>query len=189
MTVTAEEVWTGFRPQLFGYIRARARSFEDAEDILQNVILAVHRRTDTLRDDDRVLPWVYRIAHNAIVDFYRKRIPVPTEIDPPDSVDDHPPIAEQNLAPFVASLVAQLPEIYREAIALTELEGMSQVEMARRLGLSVSGAKSRVQRGRAMLRERLLTCCDVEVDCRGRVIDYVSRTPRPLPSDCGCSPR
>lgn len=83
--------------------------------------------------------------------------------------------AEQQIAAFVAGLVDGLPEHYRQAVRLSEIEGHAQREVADRLGLSLSGAKSRVQRGRAILRERLLECCHVELDRRGHVIDFRPR--------------
>ena len=75
----------------------------------------------------------------------------------------------------IAPMVRQLPADYREAIELTELEGLTQVAVAERLGLSVSGMKSRVQRGRARLRAMLLRCCEIELDRRGRLVAFEPR--------------
>lgn len=113
---------------------------------------------------------------------------MPTEAQPLDVAVDDPPVAEQQLAPVLRELFHDLPEAYREALTLTELEGLTQQEMGRRLGLSTSGTKSRVQRGRAMLRQQLLECCRVELDCRGHVTDYERRAPTPWPGGCSCAP-
>jgi RNA polymerase sigma-70 factor (ECF subfamily) len=72
-------------------------------------------------------------------------------------------------------MIERLPEPYREALALVELRGLSQVEAAARLGLSVSGAKSRVQRGRRMLRDLVVACCDVSLGARSDVTDFTLR--------------
>lgn len=188
MAVTTEDLWTGFRPQLLGYVRARSRSLDDAEDILQEVFAKVHQKLDTLREEQHLISWLYKVTHNTIVDFYRKKQPIPTDLELVDAAEDDMPVAEQRLAPFLTSLVEGLPDIYRQAIALTELEGITQAELARRTGLSISGAKSRVQRGRAMLRQELLACCQVDLDCQGHVVDYRSRSTIPWQSDCACSP-
>lgn len=188
MAVTTEEIWTGFRSKLLTYIRARSRNSHDAEDILQEVFLKVHRRVGSLQDDNHVAAWLYRVTHNTIVDYYRKMRPTPTDVDPIAVSEDDIPVAERSLAPFLADLVADLPAIYAEALTLTELEELTQTDMARRLGLSISGAKSRVQRGRAMLRDQLLACCEVELDCQGHVVDYESRAAQPWPEDCSCAP-
>lgn len=187
MHVTTEDAWTGFRGKLFAYIRARARTTEDAEDILQDVFLKVHRRIGTLQDQDRLGPWLYRMTHNTIVDFYRRRKPTPAPLDPPELVEEDIPIAERRLAPFLRDLIEELPDRYRQALTLAELEGLTQAEMALRLGLSTSGAKSRVQRGRNMLRDQLLACCHIELDGRGHVVDYESRNSGQWPESCPCA--
>jgi RNA polymerase sigma-70 factor (ECF subfamily) len=83
-------------------------------------------------------------------------------------------------------MIDRLPDPYRQALTLTELEGRTQRELADALGLSLSGAKSRVQRGREQLKELILACCHVEVDRRGGVVDY---EPRRECSGCSRSPR
>jgi RNA polymerase sigma-70 factor (ECF subfamily) len=169
---TTEDVWTAFRQRLYSYILARSRSPQDAEDILQDVFVKVHLRLETLEEDAHLTSWLYRVTHNTIVDHYRKKLPTPTCEEPSGVVDDDPPIAEQKLAPFLRELIHGLPAKYRDALTLTELEGLTQKEMGDRLGLSSSGAKSRVQRGRAMVRDQLLDCCHVELDSRRHVIEY-----------------
>jgi RNA polymerase sigma-70 factor (ECF subfamily) len=78
-------------------------------------------------------------------------------------------------------MVDELPDTYRDALLLTEYQGLNQRQMADRLGISFSGAKSRVQRARRMLRDMLLTCCHFELDRRGAIIDYYQHC-------CCCNP-
>ena len=73
-------------------------------------------------------------------------------------------------------MIEGLPVKHREALKLTEYEGMTQKELAAKLGISISGAKSRVQRARAMLKDALMQCCHFELDRYGTVIDYHPRT-------------
>ncbi len=188
MTAATEEIWAGFRQQLYAYIRARSRSPQDAEDILQDVFIKVHERIGTLEDDARLTSWLYRVTHNTIVDHYRKKQPSPTLQEPVEVVEAEVPVAEEKLAPFLRELVDALPATYREALTLTELEGLTQQQMGRELGLSPSGAKSRVQRGRAMVRDQLLDCCHVELDRRHHVIGYEPADSRPWPDVCSCTP-
>jgi RNA polymerase sigma-70 factor (ECF subfamily) len=69
-------------------------------------------------------------------------------------------------------MIRQLPPAYREAITLADLEGVNQAEAAARVGLSVSGMKSRVQRGRKQLKAVLEECCRVHLDRRGTIVAY-----------------
>ena len=85
--------------------------------------------------------------------------------------------AEAELAPCLTAMVGRLPEPYRTAITLTSLQGVTQADAARQVGLSISGMKSRVQRGREQLRQMLVTCCAIAVDVRGGVSDFYLREP------------
>jgi RNA polymerase sigma-70 factor (ECF subfamily) len=195
-TPTVEEVWHELHDRLHAFISRRVRRPEDADDILQEVMLRIHRHGADLEDVDRVTSWVYRITSNAIADYYRKparrELPSGEATDIPESVAPPPPgiWAEPDAAELRAELsgclrpfTARLPESYREAIELTEFQGISQVEAAGRLGLSVSGMKTRVQRGRGQLKDLLLDCCHIELDTRGGVADY--RSKRGSCSTCG----
>jgi len=180
--LTTLDVWNQFSGQLHNFIRKRVSDPRDADDILQDVFVKLHTRIETLRDEDRVASWVYQIARNALIDHYRVRDrKVDLSLAEMLPVEDEPEQndAELHIAHYLADLIDELPEKYREAVQLSEIKGFTQKETAEKLGLSLSGAKSRVQRGRAMLRQMLLECCHFEFDRRGTLIDY-----RPNPQCC-----
>jgi RNA polymerase sigma-70 factor (ECF subfamily) len=79
---------------------------------------------------------------------------------------------EAEAAACLGALLDELPESDRQALSLTIREGLQQKELAARLGLSVSGAKSRVQRARSRLKALFLACCEVEFDRRGNLLNY-----------------
>jgi RNA polymerase sigma-70 factor (ECF subfamily) len=174
-----EVAWSEVASRLQPYI-ARRVAAADVDDVLQDVLLRIHRGLAALRDDERFIGWMFRIANNAIVEHARKRTPVPIA-DPPDgpepAADDR--VAAGALAACLVVFVARLESPYREAITLVELEGKTAREAAELVGLSVSGMKSRVQRGRAQLRALLEACCEIEVDRRGRVTDVTKRLTEP----------
>jgi RNA polymerase sigma-70 factor, ECF subfamily len=183
MTHATEVVWERFSARLLAFIRRRVEDLPTAEDLLQEVFVRIHTRMNTLEDGSRLEAWVYQIARHAILDHYRRRretVPVPDEIvDASEPVEPDPAEA---LAASLREMVEALPEPYREALLLTEFGGLSQAELAKRLGISFSGAKSRVQRARQKIKDDLLVCCHFELDRRGRVIDFWEHC-------CCCSPR
>ena len=141
------------------------------DDILQDVYLKALTNLDTVRGS--LSAWLYRIAANAVIDHYRSRKPqaeLPADLAAP--AEDAS--AETELSRCLEPLIGDLPETYQEALILSELEGLPQKEVATRLGISLSGAKSRVQRGREKLRRRLLDCCHVEIG-GGGIVDYEPR--------------
>jgi RNA polymerase sigma-70 factor (ECF subfamily) len=171
--------WEQLREQLHGFISRRIDNPASAEEVLQETLMRMHRRLHTLRDDQCLGAWAYRIARNAIIDHHRRErghTPLDPEREPGDPTegsDAHN--LNDEVASWLRPMIASLPEEYREALELTELGGLTQTELAEHLGMSVSGAKTRVQRGRRKLRERLERCCEIERDRRGNVIDYHPR--------------
>lgn len=185
--IDPKSVWIVFHDRLFGFVRRRVASDQDAEDLVQDVFTKMQARAGQGDEVEDLSGWLFAVTRNAVADYHRARAKVqPVTGDADEQAaptgDGREPGAELSrcLRPFVE----QLPEPYAEALTLTDLGGMSQTEAAAQLGLSVSGMKSRVQRGRVKLREMVLDCCDVELDARRHVVDY---TPRPRScDDCSC---
>ncbi len=172
MTLMAD-FWQEHKTQLRGYIAKRVRESDAVGDILQDVFLKAHTSLHTVKSRGSIKAWLFRIAANAIVDDYRSQKSwdeLPDELAAPEPERDY--VAE--LATCLQPLIADLPKTYQLALMLSELEGLPQKEVANRLGISLSGAKSRVQRGREKLRQRLLDCCDLETG-RSGIIGYGPR--------------
>lgn len=161
------------------WFRRRAPA-DRVDDLVQETFLRVHRGLPELREQDRLGPWVYRICRSVLVDAFRRERPEePLEHEPIAPIGVVEPDATEVVAGWLPAFVEGLPEGYREAMRLSELEGLSQREVADRLGLSPSGARTRVQRGRVLLREALEDCCRVTLEA-GEVVDV-----RPN-GDCRC---
>ncbi|MGH9322668.1 MAG: RNA polymerase sigma factor SigZ [Vicinamibacteria bacterium] len=187
--VETEALWRELSTRLLSFLRRRVTTLEDAEDLLQDVFTRIHENAATLGEVESVTGWVYRTAGNAVTDYYRRRgaferATKALEAEPIVSLEHEDPATEEELAQCLRPLIAALPESYGKALELTEIEGKTQGEAAERLGLSLSGMKSRVQRGRSKLKEVLLDCCHVEIDRRGGVVGYEPRKGRSC--RCGC---
>lgn len=153
---------------------ARRVPAPDVEDVLQDVFVRVQRSLETLRDEERFVPWLYTVARSAVHDSLRQRARHPlthaVHDEPAEEEPETSVASDSGLAAFAVSAISRLPSPYREALTLTDLEGMTQLAAAKRLGLSVSGMKSRVQRGREKLRELVEANCAIALDVRGGVI-------------------
>ncbi|GAP15673.1 RNA polymerase, sigma subunit, SigZ [Longilinea arvoryzae] len=174
-----ESLWTQMHDRLHRFILSRVPDETVADDILQEVFLRIHTHLDGVRDMDRLESWIFQIARNSITDYYRARrrvVPLEGSGIENELIADEPeePDAAAELAPALRELVEGLPELYRQALILTEYEGLSQKQAAERLGISFSGAKSRVQRARQMVLDALLSCCHFEFDVRGVLCCYRS---------------
>lgn len=172
-----QQVWDEFSTALRQFIRRRVRDDHVADDLLQDVFVRIHDKLGSLDDEERIVAWLFRIARNVVADHYRRRSD--------DTLDEKETATEQvtsdenineQVGQWLVNRIAELPEDSREAVTQSELKGVRQTEIAERIGLSASGAKSRVQRGRKMLKESLLQCCHFEFDRRGNVIEYQVKT-------------
>lgn len=177
MALSTSKVWEELKEPLKRYIAGRVKNEHDTEDILQNIFYKIHNSIDTLKDETKLHAWAYRITRNAITDYYRHRkIMLELPEMPEDKEADELAPGIDNTAGEIASclksMMNHLPEKYRQAIILTALNGMTQRELGEKLGLSLSGAKSRVQRAREKLKKMLLECCQFEFDRLGNILDY-----------------
>jgi RNA polymerase sigma-70 factor (ECF subfamily) len=177
-----ELLWDQYCCRLLAFIRRRVANDADAEDILQEVFIRVHRSLCCSSEWNKPESWIYRVTRNLIIDYYRRRrdwAEIPEDLIEEADFDELE--AEAGLALSLRETIDALPEPYRQALILTEYQGLSQKELAEKLGLSFSGAKSRIQRARLKLRDLLLACCHFELDRRGGIIDYYQRC-------CCCNP-
>lgn len=186
MDIEVAAIWQQVQNGLRVFIAKRVRSENDTDDILQEVFLRVHQHLGRLEEPDRVVAWVFQITRNVIVDYYRsieRRRELPVGLA--GNMDDHglpngvkeapSEGAREELSGCLRPMVERLSSEYREAIKLVELDGLTHRQAAIRLGLSVSGMKSRVQRGRRQLKKLLEDCCLIELDSRRSVSGYELR--------------
>ena len=170
-----ENIWHDFSKQLKRFIYNHVKNEQDAEDIMQNVFLKIHNNICSLENEEKIRAWIYKIARNTITDYYRaKRCETSLSDFETKSIVFIEEIENVNddIAQCLKTMVDYLPEKYKTAIILTEFNNLTQKELSERLGLSVPGAKSRVQRARIKLKEMLLECCHLEFDHYGNIIYY-----------------
>ena len=186
---TTEQIWREFSERLRQFVRSRVKSSADVDDILQTVFLRIHEGVDQLRIVDRMESWMFQITRNAVTDHFRKGRAV--EDDGRSEIDVPASFAEQNLncevASCVSALIDHLPKDQRRAVTLFEIEGVSQAKIAEMESISLSGAKSRIQRGRQNLETMLHECCRFQFDLRGNILGYESARSDCNADDCGCS--
>ncbi|MCG8649416.1 MAG: RNA polymerase sigma factor SigZ [Pirellulales bacterium] len=177
-TVTTEQIWEFFGAKMKSFLIKRVSDPQVAEDLLQETFIRVHKKLGDLDDVQRMGSWVFQIVRNLVIDHYRANTRIAEETAERLEAEAQ---EDANLNDLVAGwlpqMIAQLPENYREAVELYELQGVPQQEIAERLGISLSGAKSRVQRGREKLKSILLDCCSFEQDRLGNLIGFSRNNP------------
>jgi len=175
--MSIEKIWEEIHDDLYAFIRSRLQDEASAKDVTQDVFLTLQTKLPQLRNRDKVGNWLFQIARHAVTDHYRREqrkrdagsldsVEIPTL-----ETDDR----TEEFARCIPAMLELLPPIYREALHLTEIEGLSQKELAERLDIPYPTAKSRVQRGKEHLKSILLQCCRISTDVYGNVLDYEKR--------------
>ena len=173
MNNAIEQLWIDYHARLHSFVQSRVGDPSLADDILQDVFIKIHKRIDTLKDTNKIQSWMYQITRNTIIDQYRSQKPM-VELPTALAADEEEPDkgARQEMASCLVPMIRSLPAHYSEALMLSEVEGLTQKEVAAMQGVSLPAAKARVQRGRAMMKDKLLDCCRFEFDHQGKVVDY-----------------
>jgi RNA polymerase sigma-70 factor, ECF subfamily len=169
----SEKIWQEYHVRLRAFIKSKIADEAATDDTLQNVFLKMHAGLASLEDNTKLQSWLYQIARNTIIDYYRAHKPtidIPEALTHPEPDPDE--IIRRDLSDCLQPMIESLPEHYREAITFAELDGMTQKEVAQAQHISLSAAKSRIQRGRVLLKELLAECCQLEFDHGGRLSDY-----------------
>jgi len=178
LDIKVPNLWEEFSIPLRKFISKRISNQQDTEDILQDVFLKSNSNIGNLKDKQKLNAWIYSIARNTIIDFYRNNnTTVVLELTEELMVEtDEDFSMNEEISVCLKPMINHLPEKYKQAIILTEYKNITQKELNEQLGISVSGAKSRVQRGRKMLKDMILDCCSLEFDKNGNIIDYKYKT-------------
>ena len=169
--------WDQHEGELSAWLRHRLGNAHDAEDLLQELFLKALRQDKKFCEIRNARAWLFEVARNAIAD--RLRLKKEQVELPDDLVAEHDePAAVESLAVCLPRALSELADEDREALTLCDLEGMTQEDYARLKGLTLPGAKSRVQRARKRLRGHLSEACQVRYDEAGKVCCFVPRGPR-----------
>ena len=174
MSVSVENLWDELSKPLLRYIKTKVKSPNDAEDILQTVFVKIYTELANVNDPGKIRQWIYCVTRNAVVDHYRAHKPhvelrddqVLIEPDAPDEA------LNREVGRCLRIMIDSLPDKDRQALLLTEVEGLSQKKLSEAVGITLPGAKSRVQRARRRLKKLFLECCEVQIDRYGNVVEY-----------------
>lgn len=182
------------RSSIRGFVGNRLRDHSAADDVTQEVLLKISRSAASLVRRERLESWAFQIARNSVADYFRTAKPTEEfreefhagktggpDSDPLSSRDEA--AMRDGIAAYIRSVIGTLPPIYREALLLTEYEGLSQAALSGRLGLSLPAAKSRLRRARIMVKKEMEHCCHWTTDRYGTVLDV---RPKASTTSSGC---
>jgi RNA polymerase sigma-70 factor (ECF subfamily) len=181
--INLETTTQQLRQEIFAYIRSKVGDPSTADDLTQETFLKVERALTRGIEPEHFRGWIFQIARNLVIDWMKERrrfVGLEAEEagiksadrESADSIDSE---FRQGLFAYASKVIEGMLSEDREALTLTELDGLSREELAKHLGITVSAAKSRVVRARVKLRKTIEDCCRLITDPYGRVIGWKRR--------------
>lgn len=185
MPIPASEVsasddlfWSDIASRLRLYFRSRVQDSHIADDLVQDVILKAQLNLHTA-PMHKLSAWMFQIARNVVIDHYRSRKHRQSgQLDDETTIEESEAVIVSELSGCIRPMLARLPHASRETLEQTDLGELTQTELAKRLGLSLPGVKSRIQRAREQLRAVLVSCCAPKTGNDGNVVS----------DSCDCQP-
>lgn len=170
-------IWLELNDYLHHFVKKKVGDSDAVNDIVQEVYLKIQTSLHLLKNEEKLIPWVFAITRNAITDHFRSNSKKVDAGIMPQMVADQNPVQDETgkFSQCIIPMINTLPGKYKEALEMSEIESISQKEIAERLSISYSAVKSRVQRGREKLKDVLLQCCEIKTDKYGNIIEYHER--------------
>ncbi len=166
-----EQIWTDYRGALKGYLANKVSQPDEVDDLLQEVLLKTYLKLDSLESEAGLKPWLFKIAHNSVIDYYRKF--KPEIVDELDTIFVEESVNVQSeLAACILPFIQSLPSENADLLMAVDINQVSQKDHAEQLGVSYSTLKSRVQKSRQMLKKSYDDCCHFNYDNQGNLLDY-----------------
>ena len=167
--MNVESVIVEYQSSLRAFLQSRLRNASDVDDVLQDALTKTFRNISSLKSGDKIKPWLFQIANNALMDHYRG-----AKRDNSISAEDLWYYDEDSQHAFegcVESFLSALPSESGDLLRKIEIEGVSQKDYAEEIGISYSTLKSRVQSSRKQLRGLFERCCSIAFAADGSVMD------------------
>ena len=173
-----EIIWQEYSDALKKFLHSRVSNSSDVDDLLQEIMLKSYRGLGKLKSRQKLKPWLFQIAQNSLIDFYRQR--ARKQALKPSLLDFHEEPEhneiQQDLSDCIIPFIKALPSDQAELLIQIDIHAQSQKDYAQEHKMAYSTLKSRVQKAREQLREVFNDCCDFSVDTHGKVIDYQRKT-------------
>ncbi len=169
--MTTQNIWITYNRDVKQFISSKVKNEDIANDLLQETFIKIHTKLDTLRDHSKLKSWVFTIARNMVLDFFKNtantREMFETDLIFEDECNTH------DEKDCLKGIIKSLPKKYRDPLFLADIKGLKQAEVAKTLNLQLPTAKSRIQRARKLIAQGYMECCDFKMNQNGHLIGEV----------------
>lgn len=167
-----ESIWQQYRNKIKAFLHAKVSNPDDVDDLLQEILIKTFDNLHSVQSEAKIKSWLYQVANNAIIDFYRKRGRAAKIEGEELWYEQSQESIEQALSRCIEPFINALPEDSSALLTAIDLHGQSQKDYAAEHGISYSTLKSRVQKSRERLRGLYEECCHLSLDKQGNVVEF-----------------
>lgn len=166
--MTTQEIWKLYADDVKHFILSKVKNSSITDDLVQETFIKVHTKLSTLKDVSKLKSWVFSIARNTTLDYF-KTISKSIDIPPLEtSFEEEDPIHTEK--DCLLAHIMNLDKKYRTPLFLSDIKGIKQAEVATQMKLPLATVKSRIQRARKKVAEGYMECCDYKLNDKGLLV-------------------
>ena len=166
--MNTQSVWKLYGEDVKYFILNKVKDISISEDLVQETFLKVHTKLDTLKDENKLKPWVFSIARNTVFDYFKS---TNKSVDLKDfHTEAEEEIFKHTEKDCLLSHILNLNEKYRKPLFLSDVKGIKQQDIANQLNVPLPTIKSRIQRARKKVAEGYMDCCGYTLNNKGVLV-------------------
>ena len=166
-----KDIWKLHADDIKYFILSKVKDEVIADDLLQETFIKVHTKLNTLKDEDKLKSWLFSIARYTVLDYFRSKKLVYETTDE-DFIFEEQKL-EHTEVDCLHGIIKSLPKKYRDPLFLSDIKGIKQQQIANQLNLALPTIKSQIQRGRKMIAQGFVDCCDFVINDQGFLVGEV----------------
>ena len=171
-----ESIWREYRASLKRFLHKHVADHDDVDDLLQDILIKSYQNLHTVKDIKKVKAWLFQIANNTIIDFYRKRGKAVNVTAEELWYDQPGEDVVKQLSHCIVPFINALPSQEAQLLTAIEINGMSQKAYAHQHNMKYSTLKSRVQKSRELLLGLYNDCCELSIDQQGNLMGFQEKS-------------
>ena len=162
-------IWEHYHQDLKRFIFSKIKDDQVTDDLLQEVFIKVHTKINQLADENKIKSWLFSIARNIVMDHLKSAKQV--EILKEDSISTEKEVnSDHSEEDCLPGIINHLPDKYKRPLYLADIKGIKQTDIAKKLNLPLPTVKSQIQRGRKLIVQGYMECCDYKLNKKGKLV-------------------